>query len=127
MPDEFAVVDLGEIDREQFSESGIGHRTLYEALGCAEPRVDPVTLAPGEATAPHTHERQEETYVALDGGHVRIDGTDHEVAPGGVVRVGPGPVRSVRHESGGAQTWVMVGAPPVGTVEGFGEYRTPDG
>ncbi|MEF8820389.1 MAG: cupin domain-containing protein [Haloferacaceae archaeon] len=127
MPDRFAVVDPDNAAEESFPESGIRHRKLTAALGCTETRVNTVTLAPGEATAPHAHERQEEVYVALDGGHVRIDGTHHEVPPGGVVRVGPDPVRSVSNESSEDQRWVMLGAPPVGTVEDFGEYRVPDG
>jgi quercetin dioxygenase-like cupin family protein len=125
--DEFAVVDPDDVEREPFPESRILYRELTAALGCTETRVNTVTLAPGEATAPHHHERQEEVYVALDGGQVRIEGEDHAVAPGGVVRVGPDPVRSVRNESDAEQRWVMVGAPPVGTGADFGEYVVPDG
>lgn len=126
MSDEFAVVDPGDVEQEGFPESGTHHRKLTAALGCTETRVNTVTLSPGEATAPHTHEQQEEVYVALDGGHVRVDGTDHAVAPGGVVRAGPDAVRSVHNESSRDQRWVMLGAPPTGTIEDFGEYRTPD-
>jgi len=128
MTDEYAVVEPGDVEREPFPESGLSHRKLTAALGCTEMRVNTVTLEPGQATAPHAHERQEELYVALDGGHVRVEGTTHEVAPGGVVRVGPEAARSVRNETDDeSQTWVMVGAPPVGTVDDFGEYRMPDG
>lgn len=127
MTEEFAVVDPADVSQEPFPESGLRHRKLTEALGCTEMRVNTVTLEPGEATAPHAHERQEEVYVALDGGHVAVDGEVRAVEPGGVVRVGPESVRSVRNESGdGSQTWVMVGAPPVGTVADFGEYRLPE-
>ena len=80
------------------------------------------------ATAPHAHERQEEVYVALDGGHVQIGESIHDVAPGGVVRIGPDPTRSIRNESTDTpQTWLLFGAPPVGTIEDFGEYTMPDG
>jgi quercetin dioxygenase-like cupin family protein len=127
MRDGFAVVDPGDVSRERFPESGLSHRKLTDPLGCTEMRVNTVTLRPGEATAPHSHERQEEVYVALDGGHVRIDGEVHEVSRGGVVRVGPDPVRSVHNESDDeTQAWVLFGAPPVGTVDDFGEYATPD-
>jgi quercetin dioxygenase-like cupin family protein len=88
-------------------------------------RVTAVTLDPGDATAPHTHERQEEVYVALDGGQVVVDGTSHAVPPGGVVRFGPDALRSVRNETDDTQTWLMFGAPPHGTAEDFGEYRKP--
>jgi quercetin dioxygenase-like cupin family protein len=118
---------LDDVDQERFPESGSLHRKLTEPLGCTEVRVNSVTLAPGQATAPHTHDRQEEVYVALDGGHVQVDGTRKEVPPGGVVRVGPGAVRSVRNDSAGdSQTWLMIGAPPVGTVEDYGEYSMPE-
>jgi quercetin dioxygenase-like cupin family protein len=128
MTDGFAVVDPDDVETEPFPESGLSHRKLTGALGCTEMRVNAVTLDPGQTTAPHAHERQEEVYVALDGGHVRVEGRDHEVSPGSVVRVGPEPVRSVRNETDDeVQTWLVFGAPPVGTVEDFGEYTMPDG
>lgn len=66
-------------------------------------------------------------YVSLTGGHVRIDGDVHEVPEGGIVRLGPDPMRSVRNESTQeVHEWVMLGAPPVGTREDFGGYVMPD-
>lgn len=128
MSDAFSVVELEDVEQERFPESGNLHRKLTAVLGCTEMRVNTVTLRPGEATAPHAHQRQEEVYVALDGGHVEVEGTRHEVTPGGVVRIGPETVRSVRNESSDEeQTWIMVGAPPFGTVGDFGEYTMPDG
>lgn len=126
MTDDFSVVDPESIAQEPFPESGNRHRKLTEPLGCTEMRVNSVTLAPGDATAPHAHDRQEEVYIALDGGHVEIDGTRQEVPPGGVVRVGPDAVRSVHNETEHEdQTWIMCGAPPLGTIDDFGEYRMP--
>jgi quercetin dioxygenase-like cupin family protein len=128
MADEFSVVDPDSVPQAPFPESGLSHRKLTAALGCSRMRVNSVTLDPGEATAPHTHERQEEVYLALDGGTVRVAGTDHELPPGGLVRIGPDPVRSVRNETDDRrQTWLMFGAPPRGTAADFGEYRLPDG
>jgi len=127
MIDGFEIVDPDDVEREPFPESGLSHRKLTEALGCTEMRVNAVTLEPGQATAPHAHRRQEEVYVALDGGRVRIEGRDHEVSPGGVVRVGPEPVRSVHNGTEDeTQRWLMFGAPPVGTAEDFGEYTVPE-
>jgi quercetin dioxygenase-like cupin family protein len=126
MTDGFSVVDPAEVEQERFAESGLRHRKLTDVLGCTETRVNTITLGPGEVTAPHRHERQEEVYVALDGGIVRIEGTDHTVPPGGVVRVGPDPVRSVANDTDDPATWVLIGAPPVGTVADFGEYRMPE-
>jgi quercetin dioxygenase-like cupin family protein len=126
MTDVFGVVDPETVDREPFPESGIRHRKLTAALGCTEMRVNTVTLEPGESTAPHAHDRQEEVYVALDGGHVRIDGTSHEVPAGGIVRCGPDAIRSVHNAADERRTWLMFGAPPLGTVDDFGEYRVPE-
>ena len=125
-PDDAAVVDLDDVPEERFPESGIPHRKLTEALGATDMRVNAVTLEPDQATDAHAHERQEEVYVALDGGRVEIDGEKREVPPGGVVRVGPDAVRRVVNESDEERTWLMFGAPPVGTVEDFGEYRMPE-
>jgi len=122
-----AVLALEDVPTERFPESGIPHRKLTEELGCTDVRVNAVTLEPGQATAAHAHERQEEVYVALDGGRVEIDGEAHDVPPGGVVRVGPEPVRRVMNGSDEARTWLMIGAPPVGTVEDYGEYAMPEG
>lgn len=128
MMDDFSIVEPEEVPEQRFPESGIPHRKLTGALGCTEMRVNTVTLRPGQATTAHSHERQEEVYVALDSGHVRLDGTVHEVSPGGVVRVGPHAVRNVLNQSDEAtQTWVMFGAPPLGTIDDFGQYRMPDG
>lgn len=127
MTNEFHIVDLNNIQQEPFPESGNLYRKLTEPLGCTEMRVNTVTLQPGEATAPHSHERQEEVYIALNGGHVRIEDTVHEISPGGVVRIGPDPVRSVRNKTDNdSQTWIMFGAPPLGTIDNFGEYTVPN-
>jgi len=124
---DFAVVELEKIEQEQFPESGNRHRKLTEPLGCTEMRINTVTLSPGETTAPHAHQQQEEVYIALDGGTVEIEGTRYEVSSGGVVRIGPDAIRSVRNDTDAEeQTWVMCGAPPLGTVDDFGQYRMPD-
>ena len=123
---EFAIVNPDDVDAEPFPESGLLHRKLTGPLQCSAMRLNTVTLAPGEQTAPHTHERQEEVYVALDGGHVQLNGNVHELSPRGIVRIAPAVERSVRNDTGDTdQTWLMIGAPPHGTVEDFGEYRMP--
>ena len=115
MAADFAVVQFEEIEQEQFPESGNRHRKLTDPLGCTEMRINTVTLAPGERTAPHAHEQQEEVYIALDGGVVEIEGTRHEVSSGGVVRIGPDTIRSVRNDTDAEeQTWIMCGAPNSG-------------
>ena len=123
---DYAVLDPADVDPEPFPESGLPHRKLTRALGCTDLRVNAVTLDPGAATAPHAHGRQEELYVALDGGTVVVDGTAHDVPAGGLVRLGPDPVRSVRNDADEPRRWLMVGAPPVGEVTDFGEYVVPE-
>lgn len=127
MTADFAVVHFEEIEQEQFPESGNRHRKLTDLLGCTEMRINTVTLAPGENTAPHAHEQQEEVYIALDGGVVEIEGTRHEVSSDGVIRIGPDAIRSVRNDTDDEeQTWIMCGAPQLGTVDDFGQYKMPD-
>ncbi len=124
MTDEFAITNLEDVNEEPFPESGLPHRKLTQPLGCTEVRLNAVTLLPGQFTALHAHERQEEVYVAFDGGCVQIDGKIYDVSPRGIVRIGPESVRSLRNETDDReQTWLMIGAPPHGTVEDFGEYK----
>jgi quercetin dioxygenase-like cupin family protein len=126
MTTDFEVVDPDDVEQEEFPASGIAHRKLTEPLGCTEMRVNTVTLRPGQATAPHSHRRQEEVYIAIDGGHVRLEDRVRTVPPDGVVRIGPDVVRSVSNESDNeTHTWIMFGAPPVGNVDDFGEYTLP--
>lgn len=126
MAPRYAVVDPSEIPSTPFPESGIHHRKLTEVLGCEHVRITIVTLKPGEATAPHTHERQEEVYITPTGGTVIVDGESVSVPPGGLVRFAPDVIRSVSNDTTGeTQEWLMLGAPPYGTVDDFGEYVMP--
>jgi quercetin dioxygenase-like cupin family protein len=127
MSDDFAIVDPAEIADEPFNESAVTHRKLTEPLGATEMRVNSVTLEPGDVLAPHAHERQEEIYVAVTGGQVRIEGDVCDVPEGGVVRVGPDPLRGLCNETDDeTHTWVLFGAPPVGPLEDCGEYVMPE-
>lgn len=127
MPTDFSIVNPEEIEQDPFPESGNLHRKLTAALGCTEMRINMVTLDPGQATTPHSHERQEEVYVALDGGHVQIDDSEFEVPAGGLVRVGSEAVRSVCNNSESrSHRWLMIGAPTVGSIDDFGEYVVPE-
>jgi len=48
---EFGIVNVADLPRERFPESGTARRTLTGALRSSEIRVNTVTLGPGEATA----------------------------------------------------------------------------
>ena len=89
MAKESVIVDLEDVDQEPFPESGLLHPKLTQRLECTELRVNAITLEPGQATAPHSRERQEAVYVVLDGGYVQIGESITDVASGGVVRIGP--------------------------------------
>lgn len=129
MPEGFSIVDISDIDEEPFPESGVLHAKLTEPLGAEEMRVNKVSLSPGQTVGYHTHERQEEIYVCIEGpGEVFIDGEVYEVPQGGVVRLSPEVPRQVLNTSeSDTHVWVMFGAPMVGTVEDFGEYQVATG
>jgi redox-sensitive bicupin YhaK (pirin superfamily) len=71
--------------------------------------------------------KSEEIYVALTGGRVDIEGEIYEIPAGGVVRLGPEPVRGLCNDTDEIHVWILLGAPPVGTVEDFGEYVMSEG
>lgn len=126
MSEEFSIVHYTDLETESFTESSIEHWKLTEPLGATEMRVNAVELDPGETLDPHAHERQEEIYVAVTDGQVDIEGDIHEVPEGGVVRLGPDPIRGLCNDTDETHVWILFGAPPVGTVEDFGEYVMPD-
>ncbi|MFC7046118.1 cupin domain-containing protein [Halobacteriaceae archaeon GCM10025711] len=123
MVDGYSVVGIDDVDAEPFPESGVLHRKLTPSLGATEMRVNALTLAPGEELEYHRHERQEELYVPLNGsGEVKIDGDVVEVPENGVVRVAADVPRKLLNTADDDRQWLMFGAPPVGTLEDFGEY-----
>lgn len=128
MTEEYTIVDPRDIDTEQFPESGIPHRKLTEALGATELRINMLTLAPGDVVGYHRHERQEEVFVLLEGpGRIRIAGETLSVSKHGVVRVPPETPRQLLNDrDSGEAVWLMLGAPPVGTIEDYGEYVVVD-
>lgn len=126
MSEDFSVVVPEDVEPELFNTVDIAHRKYTEALGCTETRVNYLTLESGEAVTPHAHERQEELFVPLTGGQIEIGGETYDVPQGGVVRVGPEPIRNVVNRTDDTHAWIMIGAPPVGTLDDFGEYVLPE-
>lgn len=126
MSEDFGIVHYADRETEPFTESDVEHWKLTDALGATEVRVNAVELDPGESLDVHAHERQEEVYVAVTDGQVEVEGDVHEVPEGGVVRLGPDPLRGLRNDTDETHVWILLGAPPVGTVEDFGEYVMPD-
>lgn len=123
MNEEFAIVRPSDIPTEQFNTCVTAVRKLTEPLGCVELRVNQVLVDPGEVTTPHTHEGQEEVFVAQTDGHISIEGEVYDVPQGGIVRVHPDTVRNLLNETDDTtHVWLAFGAPPVGSVDDFGAY-----
>jgi uncharacterized cupin superfamily protein len=74
-------------------DSGERFQRLRAELGVAGFGMNLITLQPRERGRIHAHGLQEEVYVVLEGElTLAVEGTEHAVPRGGVVRVGP-PVR----------------------------------
>ena len=107
-----SLADLGD---------GPGFRKVRSALGVTAFGVNAIVLPPAWVTPRHRHERQEELYLVLDGEiEFDLDGATHTVGPGGLVKVDPGTMRSLRNASDEAEaTYFCVG--------GAGGYVGRDG
>lgn len=128
MAKNYKIVDPESIPETPFPESGVTHTKLSGELRAQEMRVNQVTVDPGEVVGYHNHARQEEIYVCHKGpGEVYIDGEHHDVPEGAVVRIGSGVPRQVLNTGEDPTVWIMFGAPPIGTVEDFGEYQVAEG
>jgi uncharacterized cupin superfamily protein len=86
-----SIGDLGE---------GPGFRKVRSALGVTEFGVNAIVLPPGYTSRRHFHERQQELYLVLSGEiELELDGDKHTLGPGGLARVDPSTVRSLRNTS----------------------------
>ena len=103
--DGWAVADLDALGE------GPGFRKVRKALGVTAFGAHAVILPPGYTTPRHAHERQEELYLVLDGEiEFDFDGDKHTLGPGGIVRVSPATMRSLRNASDSAEaTYLAVG------------------
>lgn len=74
---------------------------LRRALGVSTFGMNQMILRPGEAGRIHRHQRQEEVYVVLAGTlTVIVDGLDHALAAGDVMRVAPDVRRQLVNRGG---------------------------
>ena len=127
MKDDYNVVKPHQVSTEQFNTCETVVRKLTEPLGCTEMRVNQVIIGPGEVTTPHTHEGQEEVFVAMTDGQIAIEDAVHDVPEGGIVRIHPDVVRNLLNQTEDAtHIWLAFGAPSVGTVDNFGAYVVDD-
>ncbi len=95
-------------------------QSLRRELGVSSFGVNAITLTPRQRGRIHSHDRQEEVFVVLEGElTIGIDGEEHTVAKGGAVRVGP----SVRRQlvNRGSATLLLL------ALGGDGEHVGRDG
>ena len=79
----FSVTRLDLASTERFV-------SLRRALGVSSFGVNQMRLAPGERGRIHRHQHQEEVYLVLKGRlTVELEGEEHDLVEGDLVRVGP--------------------------------------
>src|ERR1700754_263922 len=92
--------------------TGPGFRKVRGPLGVTAFGINAIVLPPGWDTGSHYHEHQEETDF-VHSGRIAItfgDGTTHELGPGGIARVAPSTVRSLKNLDASAEAvYVCVG------------------
>jgi uncharacterized cupin superfamily protein len=100
---------------------GPGFRKIRSALGVTAFGVNAIVLPPGFETNRHFHERQEEFYIVIEGEiELSLGDERRTLGPGGLARVDPLTVRSLRNLSADSEaTYVCVG--------GAGGYVGRDG
>ena len=97
------IADIGE---------GPGFRKVRRELGVTEFGVNVIVLPAGWETGGHYHDRQQELYV-VHSGEISIefgDGESYDLGPGGMARVDPPTVRSIRNHGPEDAVYVVVGA-----------------
>jgi quercetin dioxygenase-like cupin family protein len=102
------------------TNGGDRFQRLRQELGVSSFGMNLVTLTPRQRGRIHAHEQQEEVYLVLEGElTLGVEGEEHTVARGGLVRVGP----SVRRQliNRGTTTLVLV------ALGGSGEHVGRDG
>jgi uncharacterized cupin superfamily protein len=94
--------DLGE---------GYGFRKIRGELGVTAFGVNAIVLPPGYESRRHYHEEQEELYFVHRGTiELRLgDGTSHVLREGGLARVDPATVRSLKNVGDGAAIYLCAG------------------
>jgi len=81
-------VDFAQLDLEL--EEGQRFQQLRRLLGVTTFGLNLIVLRPGQVGRIHRHERQEEVYLVLEGElSLLLDGEEHRVPTGGLVRVAP--------------------------------------
>ena len=103
--DGYAVANLDDLG------SGYGFRKIRSDLGVTAFGVNAIVLPPGYQTPQHFHERQEELYF-VHRGTIEIifgDGTSELLEAGGLARVDPGTIRSLKNAGDGDAVYLCAG------------------
>jgi quercetin dioxygenase-like cupin family protein len=103
--DGYAVANL-----EDFGE-GPGFRKLRSGLGVTAFGLNAIVLPPGYETPRHSHERQEEVYFVHRGRIAMTfgDGETHVLEEGGLARVDPATLRSLKNVGEDEAVYVCAG------------------
>ena len=79
---------------------GWGFRKIRRGLDVKELGVNAIVMPPGYESGRHLHEEQEELYFVHQGRlEIDLDGTKHELGPGGLAWVDAHVVRSLKNLS----------------------------
>lgn len=102
--DGYAVAHLDDIGE------GWGFRKVRKELGVTAFGVNAIVMPPNYESGSHYHEEQEELYFVHQGRlEINLDGTRHELGPGGFARVDAKVVRSLKNLGDEDAIYVCVG------------------
>jgi uncharacterized cupin superfamily protein len=91
-------------------ETGERFLTLRRELGLTAFGLNQIVLQPGQRGRIHTHERQEEVFLVLEGNLTLIvEQEDHELGPGDLIRVAPALRRQLVNRGPGRVVLVALG------------------
>jgi quercetin dioxygenase-like cupin family protein len=103
--DGYAVANLSDLG------DGPGFRKIRAELGVTAFGINAIVLPEGYESNRHSHERQEEVYF-VHRGRIEMrfgDGTAHVLDEGGIARVDPATVRSLKNVGDGDAIYVCAG------------------
>src|SRR3712207_520109 len=107
------TVDSGgyTVSRLDALGEGFGFRKVRGELGVTAFGVNAVVMPPGYDAGAHKHERQEGLYVVHSGAmSIELEGTEHTVETGGLVRVAPDTVRRIGNSGDDPLVYLAIGA-----------------
>jgi quercetin dioxygenase-like cupin family protein len=111
-----------ERDAEPFTT--LDGSTIRELLHSERQSLAEATLAPGQATRRHYHERSEEIYLLLaGGGRMEVDGDEADVAAGDAILIAAGAWHRLAAGPDGAR-FLCCCVPPYTDADTFFDERS---